>query len=39
MRKHRAIISKTKDGVEWVKVYNAGGTSVYEPGYHFGSPR
>ena len=26
-----AIISKTKDGVKWVKVYNAGGTSIYEP--------
>ena len=25
------ITAKTKDGVLWVKVYNAGGTSKYEP--------
>lgn len=26
-----AIIGKTDDGTKWVKVYNAGGTSKYEP--------
>ena len=26
-----AITGKTKDGTKWVKVYNAGGTSKYEP--------
>ena len=26
-----AIIRKSEDGTEWVKVYNAGGTSKYEP--------
>ena len=26
-----AIIKQTSDGTKWVKVYNAGGTSKYEP--------
>ena len=26
-----AIYGKTEDGTRWVKVYNAGGTSRYEP--------